>query len=294
MSRADIDALLATTQSPASFGAVLTAAAAVKGANGVSKLPALLDRFMDHVANDVGVANVQPIVEALFDVGDNLLSPTDERSGMFDSGNERRIGRIAYHLLKKVEPGQRAPLLLRTLVHGKAPRCSQYLIGWLVQEAEKMAKGEGDALMTVADGQTLKAAWCERVRHLAAAPGFIDHPSVAWLLSTWREWSGTDEAVTWWQAAAASDEGLLKLISAQSVRSRSQSGSDLGWRIRLRMDPRGLEPYGEVEALADRVRALLDAGAVAVPHQSAAKVFVRACERMKAGMHPDAFGFFDD
>lgn len=294
VSRADIDALLATTPSSVSFAKVLEAAAGVKGSDGVSKVPALLDRFMDHIAKEVDAADVQPIIEALFDVGDKLLSRADRDSGMFGSGNETRVGRIAYHLLKKAEPAQRAALLIRALDKGKALRCSQYLIVSLAQEAEKAAKGEGDSLVPAAEAQALKAAWCVRVKQLAADADFIDHPAVAWLVSTWREWGNAAEAVAWWQTAAANDEGLLKLIAAQVSESRTQSGSDLAWRTHLRVDPRGLEPYGDVQALAERMRALLGRGSVAEPQLATAKVFVLACERMKAGKNPDAFGFFDD
>jgi hypothetical protein len=213
---------------------------------------------------------------------------------MFGSGNEVRLGRIAYHLLKKVEPAQRAALMMRVLDQAKALRCSQYLVVSLAQEAEKAAKGDGDSLVPAAEAQALKAAWCVRVKQLAADADFIDHASVAWLVSAWREWGDAAEAVAWWQAAAANDTDLLKLIAAQASESRTQSGSDLAWRPHLRVDPRGLEPYGDVQALAERVRALLDRGAVAEPHLAAAKLFVLACERMRAGKTPDAFGFFDD
>ena len=213
---------------------------------------------------------------------------------MFGSGNEVRVGRIAYRLLKKVEPAQRTALLMQALDKGKALRCSQYLFVSLAREAAKAAKGEGESLVPEEETQALKAAWCVRVKQLATDANFIDHPAVAWLVSAWREWGSPGEAVAWWQAAAASDEGLLKLIAAQASESRTQSGSDLAWRIHLRVDPRDLERYGDVEALADRVRALLDKDGVAEPYLAAAKQFVLACERMKAGKNPDAFGFFED
>lgn len=294
VSRADIDALLATTRSSESFAKVLEAMAGVKGADGVSKVSTVLERFMDHVEKEVGVAEVLPIVEALLGVGDRLLTRADRGSGMFVFGNETRVGRIAYHLLKKVKPEERADLLMAALNKGNALQCSQYLIANLTQEAEKAAKGDGDSLVTTADALALKAAWCMRVKQSAAVPGFIDHLSVALLVSAWREWGDSAEAIAWWQATAASDEGLLKLIAAQASESRTQSGSDLGWRTQLSVDPRGLEPYGDVQALAERLRALVDQDEVAEPQLAAANVFLLACERMKAGKNPDAFEFYDD
>jgi predicted KAP-like P-loop ATPase len=294
VSRADIDILLASTKSSASFAKVLESAAGVIGGSGVSKVPALLERFMDHVEKDVDVADVQSVIEALFAVGDKLLSPADRDAGMFASGNETRVGRIAYHLLKKVDSAQRTTVLLSAVEKGSALRCSQYLIVILAQEAEKAAKGEGESLLSAAEVDALKVAWVARVKLLAADASFICHPAVAWLVGTWREWGNAAEAVAWWQAASASDEGLLKLIAAQASESRSQSDSDLTWRTHLRVDPRYLQPYGDVMALSDRVQALVGRGAVAEPYLAAAKQFVLACERMKAGKTPDAFGFYDD
>lgn len=294
VSRADVDALLAVTQSSTSFARALEVASSVKRADGISKVPALLDRFMDHVPEGVNAADVQPIIEALFDVGDRLLSRADQDAGTFGFGNETRMGRIAYHLLKKVEPGQRTPLLIHLLDQAKALRCSQYLILLLAEEAEKVAKGGSDSLVPEVEAQALKAAWCMRVRKLAANADFIDHSSVTLLLHAWRQWGDPTEAVSWWQAVAAHDEGLLKLISAQATESRSQSGSDLGWRTHLRVDPRGLEPYGDVQGMADRVRVLLSRGNVAERYRPAAQQFVIAYERMKAGKNPDAIGFYDD
>jgi hypothetical protein len=91
-----------------------------------------------------------------------------------------------------------------------------------------------------------------------------------------------------------SNEGPLQLIGAQASETRTQSGRALGWRTQLRVDPRGLEPYGDVQALAERVRALLDGGGVAEPHLPAAKQFILACEQIRVGKKPDGFGFLDD
>lgn len=293
VSRLDIDALLAAKQSPESFAELLRGASILKGAHGASKVPALLDRFMDHVGEDVDAADVAPIFTALFDVGDELLVSSDRDSGMFGFGNEKRVGRIAYHLLKKVDPAHRANLLVNALSQAKALRCSQYLIGALTQETEKAAKGNSEAMLSANEVRGIKAAWCGRVKQLAAAPNFIDHPSVAWLVHDWRNWGNAAEAVAWWQAAAANDEGFLKLIAAQASEARTQSGADLAWRIQLRVDPRGFEPYGDVQTLADRVRALLDEGGIPEQFLPAARQFMLSWERMQAGKNPDAFDFDD-
>lgn len=294
VSRADIEALLSSAPSSQSFSTVLEAAAGTRGADGVSKVSALLDRFMDHVEKDLDTAHVRPVIQALLNVGDRLLSKADQDPSMFGFGNEVRVGRIAYHALKKVEQGRRTALLIAELEEAQALRCSQYLVATLSQDAEKAAKGVGSALVDPSEAELIRAAWCVRVGQLASSADFIDRPDIAWVVSAWREWGGQEEAVAWWQAASGSDEGLLKLIAAHATESRTQSGSDVSWRIRLRVDPRGLEPYGDLQSLAQRVRLLFEQGVVPEAYRPAATEFLASCERMKAGKNPDEFHIFED
>jgi hypothetical protein len=248
---------------------------------------------MDHVDKEVDAADVQPIVDALFDVGDKLLSRADRDPGMFSSSNDFRVARIAYHLLKRTEPEKRVTTLIQSLSKGKALRCAQCLITSVSNEAEKAGSGDSGLLVSAADVVALKAAWCERVQQLSGNADFIDHPSVAWLVSAWREWGVSKEAVAWWRATSATDDGLLKLVTAYASESRTQSGSDVAWRIHVRVDPRNLEPYGDLQELAERVQHLLDQGRVNEPQLAATKAFLLACERMKAGISPDSHRFYD-
>lgn len=291
VSRADLDALLAVAQDSEAFAAALRSAAAQKTATGVSKVRGLLERLMDHVREQLGAEHAQPIVSALLRVGDELLMATDKVPGEFDFGNESRVTRIAYHLLKKIAPAQRVPLLLQALDEGQAIRCAQYLFGALVEKAEK---GEGDALLDSADAESLKAAWRNRVNQLAQFVQFIDHPNLAYLLSGWRHWGGEEDAKVWWQAASSTDLGLLKLVSAFASEATSQTFGDYAVRVHLRVNPKGIAPYGDIDDMYARVAKLLKAEAVPEPIAPAAKRFLLECELMKAGKDPDSFGFDDD
>lgn len=286
VSRAEVDALLASTSSPGPFAALLKVAIASKGADGVSKVPALLERFLDHVEKDVASEDVTSLIDALFYVGDELLLPTD-RVGMFDFDNETHVTRIVYHLLKRVELAERPALLIEALSKARALRCSQYLIGVIKGQAEKAATGEGDALIADQHINAVLAAWCERVRQLSIESDFIDRPSAAWVVEGWREWGNAADAVTWWQAAAADDEGLLKLIKGITSESRSQSATDVAWRVRLRINLQVLTPYGDLQVLAERVRELSYRGAIAEQYQPAATEFLLSYDQLKPGESSD-------
>lgn len=286
VSRTEVDALLASTSSPEPFAALLKAAISSKGADGVSKVPALLGRFLDHVERDVALEDVSLVVDALFYVGDELLLPTD-RVGMFDSDNETHVSRIIYRLLKRAEPAHRPALLIEALSKARALRCTQYLIGAIKGEAEKAAKGEGDCLIPNQHMNDVLAAWCERVRQLSIESDFIDRPSAAWVVEGWREWGNAADAVTWWQAAAADDEGLLKLIKGITSESRSQSATDVAWRVRLRINLQVLTPYGDLQVLAERVRELSYRGSIAEQYQPAATEFLLSYDQLKPGESSD-------
>lgn len=295
VSRADVDALLALVNDVEGFGAALRLAAQQKRANGVSKVRDLLERFMDHVPADVPAASAEPVIRSLMRVGDELLLATDVVPGEFDFGNDSRIARIMYHLLKKVDASARRSLLSDALLSGAALRCSEFLISSLVREADKAAKGEGDALLAVADANELKQVWLTRVKQSAAAANFIDHPHVAYLLSGWRHWGGDAEPAAWWAQAAASDEGLLKLIASYQSQSTSNQVGDHAVKVRFRVNPEGIAPYGDVQAMAARVSTMLAAGTVDEQRKPAAEQFVRECQMLAQGKSPNApFAFEDD
>lgn len=294
VSRAELESLLQLARDPSAFAEALRKAVKLKSPTGISMARGLLERFMDHVTDELDVGHAEPVITALLNIGDELLLATDRIRGEFDFGNESRVTRIVYHLLKKVEPTQRVPLLAGAIERGQAPRCSQYLIGALVEETEKAAKGDGQSLLSAADAGQVKDLWRQRTRQLAQSAEFIDHPALARLLSGWRHWGGEEETKAWWQRASSTDEGLLKLVVAFSSESTSQTFGEYAVRVHLRVNPKGLAFYGDIDVMASRVRSLLDAGKVPEAALPAARQFVLECARMKEGKDPDAFGFDDD
>lgn len=295
VTRADVDALLASTHNPDAFAKVLRDALAQKTARGTSKARALLERLMDHIPDELDAAAAEAVITALLDMGDELLVKTDKVPGEFDFGNESRVTRVSYHLLKKIDQAERSKVVSSAIAKGRALRCSQYLVRALEEEVEKEAKGEaGTALVRAADVEVMKAAWMSRIESVASEPGFIDHPALARLLSVWRHWGGHANADAWWTQASSSDEGLVRLISAHQWESTTHVFGEHATRVKLRVNPRSIEPYGDVHAMASRLQALLDTGNVGAANEAAVKQFIVECERMKAGKNPDAFDFDDD
>jgi hypothetical protein len=146
----------------------------------------------------------------------------------------------------------------------------------------------------VDDVDGMKSVWLSRVEALACEPSFIDHPSLARLLSVWRHWGDESKVKAWWAQASGTDEGLAKLIAAFQSESTSHGFGDHAVRVQLRVNPKSIEPYDDVYALAARAQALVEAGQVSEANAAAVKRFIIECERMKAGKSSDDFDFDDD
>jgi len=99
--RNEIMALLSLAASPTDFGDALVRAKEEKRPDGLSKARVLLERLMDHVEKDITDEHIPLVIQALFNIGDSLIDPADER-GAFDFGNISRASRPVYHLLKRL------------------------------------------------------------------------------------------------------------------------------------------------------------------------------------------------
>lgn len=291
LSRAELDGFLALCSDAKAIGEALLDAAKIKRADGLSKVRALLERLMDHVAKDVKHEYISPIVHALLDVGDELLQESDSPSGMFDFGNESRVRRVIYHLLKRVEQVERVALVLSAMDAGHSLRCSQHLIAALSEESDK---GKDDALLTVDAVQELKGRWVEKVQNASQSDQLIQHTELAPLLSGWRLWGDAAEPRDWWQQAAATDQGLVTLISAFKSQSTSTTFGEYATRVQLRVNPKAIEHYGDVQAMAARLGILLAAGDVSEIQRPPVEQFILECELLAAGKSPDAPFSFED
>lgn len=293
VSRLEVNQLIGCARSPADFAAVLRSAADQKNAAGVSKVRFLLERLMDHVPDELEVDVAEPVIEALLCVGDELLLKTDRVPGEFDFGNESRVTRVAYHMLKKVTAVERRQLLVRAIGTGNALRCGQYLLAALAEETEKAAKGDGEALLAEADIEAIKAAWLQRVALLSQSDDFIDRPGLGRILNAWRRWGG-DDAQSWWGRASRSDDGVCKLVAAFSYEVTTHGIGDHSVAVRLRVNPKDIARFEDVDSLYPRAVDLLSAGSVDARFLPAVKQFVHEFERMKAGEDPNALDFDDD
>lgn len=233
------------------------------------------------------------VIQALFNIGDSLIDPADER-GAFDFGNISRASRPVYHLLKRLPADQRARVLEAAIKSGCAVAVQAWLLRALDDETTKAKETNETTLLSADEVSRLKVAWLDRVRVLSGEADFIEHPELPRLLAVWRQWGDGSEARTWCDRTTASDDGLLAVLSKFLQHTRSQTVGDWAVRLQPRLNPTWLESYLDTAACAERLTQLTKRGAVPGEATGAVSQFLKEFEMLKAGKNPDGLGAFDD
>ncbi|HBO3113720.1 TPA: AAA family ATPase [Pseudomonas aeruginosa] len=292
--REEVQALLGLAQQPEMLGQALVQAASVLRPDGLSKARALLERLMDHVEEDVPPENISVFICVLLDVGDELVLASDER-GAFDFGNESRVTRLVYHLLKRVPKEGRLAILNASLADGRGIGVQRYLLAALLDELSKEVQGGDEALLDAASLETLKAIWVRRVQSLAIErrDELVQHVKLDRVLWAWREWGDPAEVRGWCEQVTITDEGLLAFIPHFCSHSRTQVFGESAVKIQPRLNPTWLENYVDTAACARRLGELTLAGRVPSVAQEAVDQYLREFEMLSRGQNPEGIGAFD-
>lgn len=291
--RSEMLTLLSLADTPAALSDALVQATSVTRPDGLSKARALLERLMDHVEEDIPSEHIPVFIGVLLDIGDSLMLDSDER-GFIDFGNESRVTRVVYHLLKRVDRTQRHTLLKPLIGQGRALEVQRYLIAALSDEVKKEAERGEEALVDVATLDDLKACWLEGLKSKVSQSELLAHSKLARLLDAWCRWGDPAEANTWCEAATSSDDGLLAFLQKFCSHTRSQTMGDWAVRLQPRLNPTWLERYMDTTACTQRLIALLQAGSVPDSARESVDQFLKEFEMLKAGNNPDGVGVFDD
>lgn len=291
--RSEMLALLSLAETPAALGDALVQATSEKRPDGLSKARALLERLMDHVEKDILDEHIPVFIGVLFDIGDSLVLDSDER-GSFDFGNESRVTRVVYHLLKRVDRTRRHALLKTAIDQGRSLGVQRYLIAALSDEVKKESESGEEALVDAATLDDLKACWLNGLKTKLSQSELLAHSQLARLLAAWCLWGDAAEAKTWCEAATSSDDGLLTFLTKFCSHTRSQTMGDWAVRLQPRLNPTSLDRYIDTTACAQRLIDLRQTGAIPDTASEAVDQFLKEFEMLKAGKNPDGVGAFDD
>ncbi|QMR83467.1 AAA family ATPase [Enterobacter roggenkampii] len=285
--RSEMLALLNLAETPPALGEALIRVTGVKRPDGLSKARALLERLMDHVEKDISDKHISVFIIVLLDIGDSLILDSDHQ-GSFDFGNESRITRVVYHLLKRVDPTQRHALLISAIDQGKAFGVQHFFIAALSGNSEKESIIDSTTL------DDLKKCWLQGLKTKLSQSEMLAHSQLDRLLGAWYRWGDDVEVKAWCNDATSSDDGLLTFLSKFCTHTRSQTMGDWAVHLQPRLNPTWLEQYIDTQACYERLIGLRQKGLVPDSARESLEQFLKEFEMLKAGKNPDGIGAFDD
>jgi hypothetical protein len=213
-------------------------------------VPVYLSELTTH-ANRVERTKVQPLLDALFQIHDEIDLKNDSETGFMAMADTS----LRFHwLIRRLTKG-RFSIAERTDLYSAVVENAD--LGWLVdfvsscrgdyRERQGGPRQEDDCLVNESALEPFSAGALDRIREAAAEGLLLRHPDLVSILYRWREFLGNDptEVRAWTDSLMGNDEALVILARALTGQSWSMGmggfGS-LGDRVsrpttRVRIDP---------------------------------------------------------
>lgn len=258
-------------------------AAHQKRPDGLSKARVLLERLTDHVENDIPQEHLPVFMDVLLDVGDQLLIESDKQ-GAFDPGNDVRIRRLIYHLVKRITSVDRLHVLKTAIEAGSALYIQSSFLYRLIKEAEKESPEQ--RLMELTDLKIMTQLWIDKVRSQESR--LLHNEELPYLLHCWRTWGNADEVRAWCEEATSSTEGLLAFLKQFITFSTSSTRGDWAVKKRMRLSPKAVEVFLDIPTVVSRVNALKIAREIPAAAAEYVDRFLKEVEMVKEGKDPDS------
>lgn len=269
---------------------ILKLASTIKRPDGSSKAREYLDRLRD-LKDEISSEVASGILNALFEVGDDLLSPGDEGGGMVSVRNSWRLLWVVQHLFRCVPEPSRTELLIELLSNGKAMGLVVQTVAKIERSREKpeaefpLAHIEDPALLQ------LKNIVVTRL-NLLREQEVLAIPELIYVVHRWVTWGG-NETVSAQIAPILSSEALFPVFLEKYLTWGTQQydGDSVSRRV-PHLNPKYLEPITDINALEPIVTKMLSRQDLTGNQRIAGEQYLKNLERIRQGKDPD--GFFSD
>ena len=242
ISSGEMRAVLSFANNAEAFGKELLRLSTEHGPDGTTRLRLFLERIQDLTENDIPAEHIKPILRAIYKVGDQLFLDED-RAGMFDHGNDMRLLRISYQLLKRLPTQQQRFEMLRN-IFTETSSISLVTRDVIILGQEHGKYGEREPsqpeerrTVAVSHLPELEAIALQKIRTAAQEQRLHAAPDFGYLLYRLAEWGSEDEAKVYVSQLIIDDIGLCDYLSGFLQVGYSHGFSDRvakrTWRIHL-------------------------------------------------------------
>lgn len=294
ISKTEINELLEIAGDSKAFGKSLLEYASKILSDGSSRLRAILENLQDYTRKDISIQNISPIVDAFFDIGDDLLLECDKPRYLFDTSNEIRISRLLYHLLRRIDEASRFEIVHSAISKGSALAIIVHETVIWGQEHGKFGvekpRPDEERTFTAEHLKIIEGLAVDKINKAAEDEYLISSPNLTSTLYAWIEWIGTDaEARRWANEIVKTDSGLLSFVEQFGSVRLSQGIGDLAVRKNYHLDPKWLEPFIDTNQIVERLRRIKDESSIEAKKMQAVSEFLYEYDLRIDGKDPDSW-----
>jgi predicted KAP-like P-loop ATPase len=290
IANAEMTAILAHANNSQHFGAEVLKLASQIRPDGKTRVSAFLDRLQDYTETEISLDSIEAVVSALLDIGDQLVRPEDEGSGLLGYGNEVQIGRVNWQLLKRLESNRRFEIIRRAFENGKALFLLQRTFIVLGQQQGlygENASPEQEWFVTREHFSDLGDVLISRIRDASEDDSLLNTPRLPAVLSLWREKGGETEINKWIEKIAPNDKKLVTFLEKFLQSSSSVGFNDVVSRKHDRLDPEWIRPYINPDQVVLRCRTLTEDDSITPRQKRALDQFLKEYDFRKKGGNPN-------
>ncbi len=273
--------MLALASDSGGFAAKLVELANQIRPNDTTRVREFLERLRDYADEEIPVDYIPSILQALFEVGDQLWRLEDELSAFLDPGNQIRIEMLIGQLLVRLQAPLRFEELSKAISNGKAIATIVLEVISLGQQHGKYGynrpKPEDERLINTQQLQELEELALEKVREAAQQDCLLQAPKLRTFIHFWQHLSGEDEVRQWVQRIIKEDRKLAELI--ENFHKYAEH---------FKLDPQWFVPYLEPDKIIDRVRSLVDNSKLTENQKIAIRQFIEGYEIRQQGKDPNS------
>jgi predicted KAP-like P-loop ATPase len=218
VSSLEMQALLSLGPDPEAFGRELLRLSTEHRPDGTTRLRVFLERLQDFTENDVREDNIPAILAAIYDVGDGLFLDEDH-AGMLDHGNDMRLLRISYQLVKRLPTQQQRFEILQKVFNGaKSVSLLTQDVITIAQEHGKYGerhptRPEDQRTVSPNDLPALEAIALEKLREAAKEKRLHSAPKFGHLLHHLADWGSENEAKKYVSDLIGDEVGFCDFLS---------------------------------------------------------------------------------
>lgn len=291
----EMQSILALAKNGEAFGNKLLELSRQHRADGLTRVSAFLERMEDYTEKEIPKEHIPEILRALFDVGDELLVPEDEGRGLFSWGNDVRIGRIMFQLLKRyITQEERFKVLREVFSKGGAVSMIVNEVASLGQQHGKyggQTKPDSECLISAQYVEELEKIALKKIQELTSQGKLLSVPGLAHILYRWRDWEGEASVRKWATQVTVPDKGLVEFLTGFLSKGYSHTITNRVERIQWRLDPKSLEPFINPSEIIDRCKTILNSSPNWLKDEKkiAVETFIKWYTLRKDGKNPENY-----